>query len=248
MVHTKSTPIYDTGNMATASVAFKSREDHRKQMELEEARKAGLAPAESLKHQRKWKSDPNYTKSWYDRGAKIYQADKYRKGACEKKAWRLFTAKLQTKLIRRSNKSIKKNRQHLNISITKPLFWSALSIHSHFKRKRRITKLTHHHPQRYRLQKRPTPVYIDQLFKEPESTLKKEYLQPAAKKVTKEDGNNGINRTSRGSTAAAAAGDDMWESLALATPQMYGINERAEEFITRFRAQMHSQESLASHL
>ncbi|KAH7838978.1 hypothetical protein Vadar_033345 [Vaccinium darrowii] len=97
--------------MATASVAFKSREDHRKQMELEEARKAGLAPAEvdedgkeinphipqymssapwylnaerpSLKHQRKWKSDPNYTKSWYDRGARIYQADNYRKGACE---------------------------------------------------------------------------------------------------------------------------------------------------------------------
>ncbi|KAF3456778.1 hypothetical protein FNV43_RR01432 [Rhamnella rubrinervis] len=97
--------------MATASAAFKSREDHRKQIELEEARKAGLAPAEvdedgkeinphipqymssapwylnaerpSLKHQRKWKSDPNYTKSWYDRGAKIFQADKYRKGACE---------------------------------------------------------------------------------------------------------------------------------------------------------------------
>ncbi|TMW86072.1 pre-mRNA-splicing factor SLU7 [Solanum lycopersicum] len=97
--------------MATASGAFKSREDHRKQLELEEARKAGLAPAEldedgkeinphipqymssapwylnaerpSLKHQRNWKSDPNYTKSWYDRGAKIYQADKYRKGACE---------------------------------------------------------------------------------------------------------------------------------------------------------------------
>jgi pre-mRNA-processing factor SLU7 len=128
------------------AVTFKSREDHRKQLELEEARKAGLAPAEvdedgneinphipqymssapwylnaekpvsdwllyfvrccltlcmriwliggltpcwfygiqSLKHQRKWKSDPNYTKAWYDRGTKLFQANKYRKGACEK--------------------------------------------------------------------------------------------------------------------------------------------------------------------
>jgi pre-mRNA-processing factor SLU7 len=98
--------------MATASSAFKSREDHRKQLELEEARKAGLAPAEldedgkeinphipqymssapwylnaerpSLKHQRNWKTDANYTKDWYDRGKKVFQADKYRKGACTK--------------------------------------------------------------------------------------------------------------------------------------------------------------------
>ncbi|KAB2599834.1 pre-mRNA-splicing factor SLU7-like [Pyrus ussuriensis x Pyrus communis] len=89
--------------------SFKSRADYRKQMESEEAQKAGLAAAEirknpfpilicqcdiclgsflsisawNLKHQRKWKSDPNYTKSWYDRGAKTFQADKYPKGACE---------------------------------------------------------------------------------------------------------------------------------------------------------------------
>ncbi|CAI9299889.1 unnamed protein product [Lactuca saligna] len=79
-------------------VAFKSMEDHKKQMELEEARKVGRAPAKVDEDGKdinpyipqympsapwKWKSDPNYTKSWYDRGAKIYQADKYRKGACK---------------------------------------------------------------------------------------------------------------------------------------------------------------------
>lgn len=79
---------------------LESREDRWKQLELEEARKTGLAPAEveedgkeinphipqylspapwylstegpSLKHHRKRKSDPNHTKSWYDRGAKIH--------------------------------------------------------------------------------------------------------------------------------------------------------------------------------
>ncbi|CAL9226295.1 unnamed protein product [Arabidopsis halleri] len=94
-----------------------SRGARRKQIELEEARKAGLAPAEvdengeeiiphvpdlmlkaswyyttsetpSLKHQKNWKHDPFCTdaSSSYDRGAKIYQAETYRKGACEKYA------------------------------------------------------------------------------------------------------------------------------------------------------------------
>lgn len=42
--------------------------------------------------------------------------------------------------------------------------------------------------------------------------------------------------------------DEIWESLVLASPQMNGINERAEEFITRFRAEMLLQERLARHL
>ncbi|KAK1402897.1 Pre-mRNA-splicing factor SLU7 [Heracleum sosnowskyi] len=37
----------------------------------------------SLEHQKKWKTEPNYTKTWYDRGKKIHQADKYRPGACQ---------------------------------------------------------------------------------------------------------------------------------------------------------------------
>jgi len=43
-----------------------------------------------LKHQRKWKSVPNYTKSWYDRGPEIYQAEKYMKGARKSMSFSYF--------------------------------------------------------------------------------------------------------------------------------------------------------------
>jgi pre-mRNA-processing factor SLU7 len=95
-----------------ASSTFKSSDDFKRQKELDEARKAGLAPAEldeegkeinphipqymtnvpwylntnhpTLKHQRDWRGAKEDSKEWYDRGAKVFQATKYRKGACEK--------------------------------------------------------------------------------------------------------------------------------------------------------------------
>ena len=143
--------------MASATGAFKGRDEFRKAQELEEARKAGLAPAaldeegkeinphipqymaaapwylnndqpvrspgqaacgrrpfagfrasfggaggawarglaltlggprlrplQSLKHQKNWKAGGGAAAGWYDRGAKTFQASKYRKGACEK--------------------------------------------------------------------------------------------------------------------------------------------------------------------
>jgi len=38
----------------------------------------------SLKHQKNWKGGVQDEKAWYDRGVKVFQATKYRKGACEK--------------------------------------------------------------------------------------------------------------------------------------------------------------------
>ena len=91
-------------------------------------------------------------------------------------------------------------------------------------------------------------VYVDKLFKEP-VTEKVESLH-TPKTLVKVDNNKPaaaavVPGTSKEGGNGDVAADDMWESMGFASPQMNGIDERAEEFIAKFRAEMEVQERLA---
>nr|KAJ0194211.1 hypothetical protein LSAT_V11C800425710 [Lactuca sativa] len=102
----------------------------------------------------------------------------------------------------------------------------SLSFQSRFKRKR---KEVHRYPW-----KKTKTVYVDQLFLE-----KKEVGIPVVEGITV----NTVEGTS--DKCGGGLADEMWESLVMGSPQMEGINERAEEFISRFRADLLVQEITA---
>jgi hypothetical protein len=99
--------------MASSVARHKSREEMKRARELEEARKAGLAPAEidaetgqainphipnymttapwylnqdkpSLQHQKDWRVKGTLEEKWYSRGARGKANRKFKAGACEK--------------------------------------------------------------------------------------------------------------------------------------------------------------------
>nr|GLL30736.1 uncharacterized protein LOC109173580 isoform X1 [Ipomoea trifida] len=103
--------------------------------------------------------------------------------------------------------------------------------------------------------KKAAPVYIDQLFVEPVAAVKEHPEIPGAKKwvpnLKKEDCDHRVDDQEACSSTAgygdvdggSGEADDMWEAI-VASPEMHGINERAEEFISNFRAEMKRQETL----
>lgn len=127
-------------------------------------------------------------------------------------------------------------------------------------------------------QKIPSPVYIDQLFVEPAVSVVKPHILDSTRsskstlplkpilstEANGESSNRGKkaveyfgeveenmgerSRDEEGRGENIHVADDMWESMVMASAQMDGINERAEEFITKFRAEMQQQERFGPHL
>lgn len=92
-------------------------------------------------------------------------------------------------------------------------------------------------------------MYIDKLFKEPiaAAQLVAKNARVVLDQEARAPGTSNVNIKEEKASATSAA-DDMWESLALASPQMNGIDQRAEEFIRSFRAEMELQEIMARRL
>lgn len=105
--------------------------------------------------------------------------------------------------------------------------------------------------------KKTAPVYVDKLFKEPVADELVEQCMPSAKTMKLLDNHQAVivsteaeasREDGKGGERAIAAADDMWESLGFASPQMRGIDERAEQFIASFRSEMEVQEMIAGGL
>ncbi|KAF7801465.1 DUF761 domain protein [Senna tora] len=161
-----------------------------------------------------------------------------------RKVWKSFTCTIGKLGKINKSKAFKKPRKHLNTTTT-----TTTKPSKFFSRRFRRKKLSAFYG--YGLHKKPAPVYIDKLFKEPTCDIVK-HLKPQIAEIRgiRQNRKPGeVAGTSKGGGESdrdkACTSDDMWESLALASPLMEGINERAEEFIARFRKEMVAQEIVA---
>ncbi|KAF5482396.1 hypothetical protein F2P56_002970 [Juglans regia] len=184
------------------------------------------------------------------------------------KIWKSFTSKLQSKLHKlQRSKVIKKPQNRLKKTTAVPGFgvWPSLLSEQRFQRKNVRLVHAHHvdhlryHRQVRVFEKRSTAqlVYVDKLFKDqPGADQLVEHVQPlqtscqpSAKNMKHLDQPAVVMQQQQQQGGRlpekAISGDDMWESLVLASPLLRGVDERAEEFIAKFRAEMEVQEMFA---
>ncbi|KAL8191931.1 hypothetical protein R6Q57_028662 [Mikania cordata] len=170
----------------------------------------------------------------------------FKKLLAAKKVLRLFTTKLRLHKLQRSSKTktktSRKIKKHPTTTTTAAAkggnSWLSLSFQSRFKRKRKGD--VHRYPR-----KKTKPVYVDQLFLNNNNNNNKRQAEFPVVVVERITENTAEGSSGKGGGVMA---DDMWESLVMGSSQMDGINERAEEFISRFRADLLVQEIMARRL
>ncbi|PSR94870.1 Formin-2 like [Actinidia chinensis var. chinensis] len=172
-----------------------------------------------------------------------------------RKAWKIFTSKLHSKL--QWSKAITKTpKNRIKKSTGKSDSWPSLTFQRRLQHKKRRIQ-TPHILHLNRLQKRSKPVYIDDLFIEPALMAKGKRLVTEKRSTGVEVGKllsrpaDAVPRTNKAGVEGqeeTSEADEIWESLGLASPMMQGIDERAEEFINRIRAEMQLQEMMARQL
>ncbi|KAG5043592.1 hypothetical protein AAZX31_03G144600 [Glycine max] len=160
-----------------------------------------------------------------------------------KKAWKSITSTLG-KLHRSKSKAMKKPRKHYSKTTTKKVTKAPPKFLATKRFRRKRLALATVRSFIFGFHKKPAPVYIDKLFREPSCDLVG-HLKPQTAQKPRTERLSGGEGTTKGGGSCTSESDDMWESLALASPQMQGIDERAEEFITRFRQEMAEQEMIA---
>ena len=156
-------------------------------------------------------------------------------------------------------KAFKRTKYRINTAVLRP----SVSSQPHLQHKKQLIQPPNTLAVQYRrshvVQKRAAPVYVDELFNEP---ISKE-VEPLQTTAVAAGGSKGATarcppstkrmkvlnqpamlpgssqeRRKCSSDQKTCGADEMWESVGLASPLMYGIDERAEEFIARFRADL----------
>lgn len=173
------------------------------------------------------------------------------------KAWKIFASKLQRKLLKLNTTKQPIRKPYSKPAKKKKISWPRLCVQSHkFKHKKKLPKtLLYHHHHSQRNPSSPA-VYVDQLFINPVSVIKDDDANPssltvsavAKKVIVPSSSSANKDEEDTGVSADQDSADYMWESMVLASPQLNQINERADEFIAKFRADMRLQERLARRL
>ncbi|XP_030515087.2 uncharacterized protein LOC115728823 [Rhodamnia argentea] len=183
-----------------------------------------------------------------------------------KKAWKILTSKLQRKLpkLRRPRPVYKLPKTQVLAAAPSGAEESVFVVkqpgRQHRQRPRRVHSSVVFNVRRHVFKKQQAHVFVDKLFKEPLEgiiehhcldTLPVKYM-PSPKSLAAIDRSAleaGMSDGDHdGSDAKTCEADDMWESVGLASPLTHRIDERAEEFISKFRAEMERQEMVARSL